>query len=706
MLTRIVLWWSAFTSLTGMVASYPVAAAGPLLFGMGEAGAYPNASIVIARWIPSQHAGPRLGADLDDQSGRRRRSSPLLVVPHQTRYGWRAAFFVFGMRRRGVGGRLVLVVSRLAAREARRDAGRAPRDRQRPRTERHGGLPWRRALADGTFWRIALIGASYVYALTFFQSWLQTYLVRGRGYTEAALVLSSLPYVLGARGQRRGGLLSDALVRRWGAEGRPPHGRRGGARLRRRVHGRDHRDHQQCVGARRSCRWPTPASCVQQPNLCAVCLDTGRQHAGAVFGFMNTAAQVAAVASSLAFGYLVGYSGNYNVPFIPMVATLSIGAMLWLKIDPTHQLFEEVEPAPTVTLRGSRRHDRSVALSISQFLDAWRIFGRACPGSRVESAAGVDYMFTGLPIAFFNVAVLTSDRLSAVALDTSARGAMQWASDKNAPWLFIVTHEALEAGTDAAAVLDACGLGPAPAVDRDDSRADCRRPPTVPAGLQLEVPEDDGGCGDIIDVNSAAYGMDLAASKPAFGRGAFWADHVAVLGRAGGAPATSAAVMLAGGHRYVALVATQPTHQKRGFAEAAMRHALSVAADKFGERPTFLHATDAGRPIYARMGYEAVAERTPASSTSGSWPATERDTITRWMTRRLVDAGRGRRAVRLCAPRPESNDHWDFIADAVGLVAVSGEEPDLPRAVSAGLRPPARGAARSAHGRRVRGVRR
>ena len=102
----------------------------------------------------------------------------------------------------------------------------------------------------------------------------------------------------------------------------------------------------------------------------------------------------------------------------------------------------------------------NVALGISQFLDAWRIFGRACPGSRVESHAGVDYMFTGLPIAFFNVAVLTSDRLSAVALDASARGAMQWASDKNAPWLFIVTHEALEPGTDAAAILDACGLGP------------------------------------------------------------------------------------------------------------------------------------------------------------------------------------------------------------------------------------------------------
>jgi hypothetical protein len=41
-----------------------------------------------------------------------------------------------------------------------------------------------------------------------------------------------------------------------------------------------------------------------------------------------------------------------------------------------------------------------------------------------------------------------------------------------------------------------------------------------------------------------------------------------------------------------------------------MRHALSTAAEKFGERPSFLHATDAGRAIYERMGYETVATHT------------------------------------------------------------------------------------------------
>jgi hypothetical protein len=41
------------------------------------------------------------------------------------------------------------------------------------------------------------------------------------------------------------------------------------------------------------------------------------------------------------FGYLVAYFGNYNTPFIPMVALLALGAVLWLQVDATRELFPE-----------------------------------------------------------------------------------------------------------------------------------------------------------------------------------------------------------------------------------------------------------------------------------------------------------------------------------------------------------------------------
>src|SRR6266700_1361350 len=51
-LTRIVLWWSAFTALTGAMTSYYPLLLTRFLFGAGEAGAFPNASAVVSRWFP------------------------------------------------------------------------------------------------------------------------------------------------------------------------------------------------------------------------------------------------------------------------------------------------------------------------------------------------------------------------------------------------------------------------------------------------------------------------------------------------------------------------------------------------------------------------------------------------------------------------------------------------------------------------------
>ena len=335
-LTRVVLWWSAFTTLTGTVPSYGWLLFVRFCFGMGEAGAYPNAATVIGRWMPAPKRARAWGVVwMTSQIGAA--ISPLLVVPIQARWGWRASFFVFGVA--GVAWALTWYAWFRDHPHEKPEVSRVELQEIGTASRAHGDMPWRLALGDGTFWRVALIGASYVYVLSFFQSWLQTYLVRGRGYTESALVLSSLPYVVGAIANGCGGLLSDGLVRHWGLKtGRRAVGVLGLS----------------CAALFMAATVVTASNLwalvflslsyagimLQQPNLCAVCLDTGRQHAGAMLGFMNTASQIASVVSSLAFGYIVGYTGNYNLPFAPMVVTLSIGIVLWTTIDPAHQVFE------------------------------------------------------------------------------------------------------------------------------------------------------------------------------------------------------------------------------------------------------------------------------------------------------------------------------------------------------------------------------
>jgi ACS family glucarate transporter-like MFS transporter len=337
-LTRIVLWWSAFTSLTGVVSSYPVLLIVRFCFGMGEAGAYPNASTVLARWIPARNRARAWGfVWMTSQIGAA--ISPLLVVPIQARYGWRASFYLFGFL-----GVIWAAVWYAWFRDSPHEkSGVSTRELEEIGAERHaghGGMPWARALRSGALWRIAGIGASYVYVIAFFQSWLQTYLVRGHGYTEAALVLSSLPYIVGACANGLGGLAGDYLVGRFGLKtGRRTIG----------VCGLSVAAIFMAVTIfTTSGVWALvflslayAGIMAQQPSLTALCIDCGRRNAGAVFGFMNTAANAASAVSSVAFGYLATYFGSYNAPFVPMVALLSLGVWLWMAIEPSRELFDD-----------------------------------------------------------------------------------------------------------------------------------------------------------------------------------------------------------------------------------------------------------------------------------------------------------------------------------------------------------------------------
>jgi MFS family permease len=95
-LSRVVLWWSGFTALTGLAFNFIYLLVIRFLFGAGEAGAYPNSSIVIARWFPKYETGKaqafiwafgRIGGAL----------APLMVVPMALAFGWRVSFAVMGL---------------------------------------------------------------------------------------------------------------------------------------------------------------------------------------------------------------------------------------------------------------------------------------------------------------------------------------------------------------------------------------------------------------------------------------------------------------------------------------------------------------------------------------------------------------------------------------------------------------------------------
>jgi MFS transporter, ACS family, glucarate transporter len=329
-LTRVVLWWSAFTSLTGLVSNYYMLLATRFAFGAGEAGAFPNASIVTARWFPPTQRASISGVLLmASQIGGA--VAPLLVLPIQIRYGWRASFLVFG----AVG--VVWAVIWYAwfrdspAEKAGVSAAELAETSASPAAPTHG-FPWRVALRSETVVSVLLIAACYVYVYTFFQTWFHTFLVRGRGFTEGGLILSALPYMIAACANLGGGAASDALVRRLGlTRGRRALGIAGlGGACFFTVLAMVTRDPLLTVV------WLSLVyGCItlQQSGVFGVCLDLGHGHAGSIVGLMNSVAQVGALVGSIAYGYIVDRTGSYDAPFVPMAVLLFIGALLWFRVD-------------------------------------------------------------------------------------------------------------------------------------------------------------------------------------------------------------------------------------------------------------------------------------------------------------------------------------------------------------------------------------
>lgn len=249
-----------------------------------------------------------------------------------------------------------------------------------------------------------------------------------------------------------------------------------------------------------------------------------------------------------------------------------------------------------------------VELSLRQMRAAWRLMCAPSPEYIFQTDAGTDYIFSGRPIPFFNIALLNQLRISAADLRRLGESACRWAADRNVPWLFVVTVDNLIPGYDPTEVLEGCGL--APIMPLTGMLAEHVAPASRhPVGLQCTPPSTDAACAAILNINSAAYGMDLSAGKDVIGSVAFWRDHFPMVGHLADQPVSCASVVMAEGYRYVAMVATDPSQLRRGFADTVMRTALENAARVHGECPSVLHATAAGQRVYEQMGYRPISQQ-------------------------------------------------------------------------------------------------
>lgn len=346
LLTRIVLWWSAFTALTGAAWSYASLLAIRFLFGCGEAGAFPGCASAIARWFPAAErgraqawilVGSRIGAA----------AAPAFVLALMARLGWREVFVILG----AVG----VVWAAVWARWYRNRPEEHPQvtiaelsviAAGRASASHSAATPWARLLRSRNVWALCFMYSGYTWGLYFYLSWLPTYLREGLGLSWSAVgYAAAAPLLAGAVTNYGGGWLTDRLSRRFSlkwARRAPAMAGLGGAAA--------------FLGAAALASDPAVALVALALSFgsadlilavsWAACLDIGREHAGAVSGFMNSLGQIGGLAAPAAIGALVESSGSWRLPLLLSAAYYVVSAATWLLIDPEQAIVDADEAVP------------------------------------------------------------------------------------------------------------------------------------------------------------------------------------------------------------------------------------------------------------------------------------------------------------------------------------------------------------------------
>jgi MFS transporter, ACS family, glucarate transporter len=339
-LTRVVLWWSGFTALTGTAFGFVYLLIVRFLFGMGEAGAYPNASIAIARWFPAVEIGRaqsiiwaagRIGGAL----------TPLLVIPLVHLVGWRMAFLILGI----VGSIWAVAWYYWFRDNPSEHKGITQKEIDEIESARKNApishkIHWKTIIKNPNIWLLMIMCHLFFYASYFFTNWSSTYFQEGRMMTEDQTKnFISLSYFLGAIGCIVGGFASDFLSKKYGLKlGRRIVGVAGLGLSSICFLGAGMTTDNQVAGY-------LLALCVFLKDLTlpvafAVCVDIGKRNAGTVTGAMNFAGQMGGFFITIIFGTIVQQTGNFNYPLFLIAGCLIVASALWFFIDPTKEIVE------------------------------------------------------------------------------------------------------------------------------------------------------------------------------------------------------------------------------------------------------------------------------------------------------------------------------------------------------------------------------
>lgn len=335
-LTRISVWWSLFTALTGACTGLWSLVAVRFLFGAGEAGAFPNVARVMSRWFPDHERGRAQGVLLAaSQVGGA--LAPFLAAVLILNIGWRWTFVTFA----SVGvvwaaGFWWWFRDDPATHPAVNAAEAEQIGRRETASAVHAPIPWAAALRNPSVRLLSLIMACASFNSYIYFSWYPKYLgaARGIGPAEAGL-MASMVLAFAALGTFSGGCILDRVVH-------------AGSEARRRWHGGTALfSASALLGCALLTKNPwlaalfTGLSCfaaqMTQTLWWSCAIGISGKHVGALFGLMNSVGVFGAMSSQFLVGAIAdwlgakGYSGRmqWDPMFYADMGVLLVACVLW-----------------------------------------------------------------------------------------------------------------------------------------------------------------------------------------------------------------------------------------------------------------------------------------------------------------------------------------------------------------------------------------
>ena len=248
--------------------------------------------------------------------------------------------------------------------------------------------------------------------------------------------------------------------------------------------------------------------------------------------------------------------------------------------------------------------------SLHQFVTIWKMLGRPFPRVDQMDQAGLAISWPNTEFPFYNALFLTEQLTDAQVLQDRVQAAAAYMRARPSGGLFVFCLDNVSGAAKEALSTILTQAKFVQAIPMTGMAGDIlpMAAPGHPA-LRFKRILDEATIQDFAELNCVSYGVPVETGRSLVKEHSLWHEHAyGFVGYAGDKAVSTATAIISESRLFLFLVATMPEARCKGYGEAVVRLALQTAYEATGIRRTVLHATEAGYPLYLRLGYHPTAK--------------------------------------------------------------------------------------------------